>query len=166
MPGMMDTVLNLGLNKECLEGLIKKTNNPRFVWDSYRRFIQMFSNIVMDTEHSNFEKAIDEIKKAKGVKLDTELDVEDLKKLVEKYMEVVKNATHRGFPEDTKEQLLMSIEAVCRSWNNPRAISYRRLNDIKGLLGTAVNVQTMVFGNMGETSGTGVAFSRDPSVKN
>ena len=164
MPGMMDTILNLGLNDNCVIGISKKTNNPRFAWDSYRRFIQMFSNIVMEIEHSHFEDVLQGLKNKKGIKLDTELSVEDLQELVLKYREIVRNTKNHDFPQDTREQLLMAIGAVCRSWNSQRAITYRRLNDIKGLIGTAVNIQAMVFGNMGNTSGTGVAFSRDPST--
>ncbi len=164
MPGMMDTILNLGLNDEVVEGLAKKTNNERFAWDSYRRFIQMFGNVVMGVPHRNFEEVLDKIKETKGVNYDTELEVEDLKKVVEEYKKVVKEATGTMFPQDAKEQLLMAVEAVFKSWNNERAILYRKINDIKGLKGTAVNVQTMVFGNMGETSGTGVCFSRDPAT--
>ncbi|AHB40897.1 hypothetical protein P148_SR1C00001G0082 [candidate division SR1 bacterium RAAC1_SR1_1] len=164
MPGMMDTVLNLGLNDESVEGLIKKTNNPRFAWDSYRRFIQMFGDVVMEVPHHDFEHALQSVKTEKGVKLDTELDTEDLKKVVKLYKEAVQKATGKMFPNSGREQLEMSINAVFGSWNNDRAIIYRKLNDIKGLLGTAVNVQAMVFGNMGETSGTGVCFTRNPST--
>ena len=164
MPGMMDTILNLGLNDRAVEGLAKKTNNPRFAWDAYRRFIQMFGNVVMGIEHSKFEDILDQVKKEKGVIHDTELDTEDLKKVVERYKELIRKETGREFPQDPKEQLWMAIEAVVKSWNNDRAIAYRRINNITGLLGTAVNVQAMVFGNMGETSGTGVAFTRNPAT--
>ncbi|MDD3262362.1 MAG: pyruvate, phosphate dikinase [Candidatus Absconditabacteria bacterium] len=164
MPGMMDTVLNLGLNDESVEGLVAKTNNPRFAWDSYRRFIQMFGDVVMEVPHHDFEHALQSVKSEKGVKLDTDLDVEDLKKVVKLYKEAIQKATGKMFPNDGREQLAMSINAVFNSWNNDRAIIYRRLNDIKGLLGTAVSVQAMVFGNMGETSGTGVCFTRNPST--
>ncbi len=164
MPGMMDTILNLGLNDETVEGLKKNTGNPRFAYDSYRRFIQMFGNVVMGIEYNSFEEILDSIKKEKGVKLDTELDVDDLKKVIEKYKEMIKEKTGKLFPEDAKEQLDMAIEAVFNSWNNPRAIAYRRMNNIYGLLGTAVNVQSMVFGNMGDDSGTGVCFTRNPST--
>ncbi|MFH1457509.1 MAG: pyruvate, phosphate dikinase [Patescibacteria group bacterium] len=164
MPGMMDTVLNLGLNDASVEGLSQKTNNPRFAWDSYRRFIQMFGDVVMNVEHHKFESALQNIKNIKNVKNDTDLDVEDLKNLVEKYKEIIKSSTGKLFPSNGREQLQMAVDAVFNSWNNDRAITYRRLNDIKGLLGTAVNVQTMVFGNMGETSGTGVCFTRNPST--
>ncbi|MBN2112164.1 pyruvate, phosphate dikinase [Candidatus Woesearchaeota archaeon] len=164
MPGMMDTVLNLGLNDESVIGIAKKTSNDRFAWDSYRRFIQMFGNVVMGVEHSQFEEVLDKVKETKGVELDTELDTDDLKEVVKGYKEVIQKEKGKSFPQNPREQLQMSIDAVFGSWNNPRAISYRRINDIKGLLGTAVNVQTMVFGNMGENSGTGVCFSRNPST--
>ncbi len=164
MPGMMDTILNLGLNDRSVEGLAKKTGNPRFAWDAYRRFIQMFGNVVMGIEHSKFEHVLEEVKKEKGVTQDTELDTEDLKKVVERYKQLVHDETGRDFPQDPNEQLWMAIEAVVKSWNNDRAIAYRRINNITGLLGTAVNVQAMVFGNMGETSGTGVAFTRNPAT--
>jgi len=164
MPGMMDTVLNLGLNDQSVQGLIKKTGNERFAWDAYRRFINMFGNVVMNVGHENFEEKIHEMKKSKGVEFDTDLTAEDLKKLVEEYKQVVKDKTGKLFPDDPREQLKMAIDAVFNSWNNERAIAYRRINDIKGLLGTAVNVQTMVFGNMGDDSGTGVFFTRNPST--
>ena len=164
MPGMMDTILNLGLNDRSVEGLAKKTGNPRFAWDAYRRFIQMFGNVVMGIEHSKFEHVLEEVKKEKGVTQDTELDTEDLKKVVERYKQLVHDETGRDFPQDPNEQLWMAIEAVVKSWNNDRAIAYRKINNITGLLGTAVNVQAMVFGNMGETSGTGVAFTRNPAT--
>lgn len=164
MPGMMDTVLNLGLNDESVQGLINKTGNARFAWDSYRRFLQMFGDVVMEVPHHDFEHALQYIKDAKNVKLDTELGVDDLKEVVAAYKEVIKKATGKMFPNNGRDQLKMSIDAVFNSWNNDRAIVYRRLNDIRGLLGTAVNVQAMVFGNMGETSGTGVCFTRNPST--
>ena len=164
MPGMMDTVLNLGLNEQTLQGLINKTKNERFAWDAYRRFIQMFGNVVMGVAHEHFEHAISKKKKTKGVEYDTELDVDDLKELVEEYKAIIKEHTGKDFPTDVREQLKMAIDAVFGSWNNPRAIKYRRINDIKGLLGTAVNVQAMVFGNMGDDSATGVAFTRNPST--
>jgi pyruvate, orthophosphate dikinase len=164
MPGMMDTVLNLGLNDVSVEGIAKKTGNERFAWDSYRRFIQMFANVVMDIDGSNFEHVLDKIKATKGVEYDTDLTVEDLKEVVEKYKEVVKEKKGELFPQDAKEQLYQSIDAVFGSWNNDRAILYRKLNDLnKGIFGTAVNIQAMVYGNMGDTSGTGVCFSRNPS---
>ena len=165
MPGMMDTILNLGLNDVAVEGFAKKTGNPRFAYDSYRRFIQMYADVVMGVEKSFFEKIIDEMKDAKGVKYDTELTAEDLKELAEKFKEVYKNHMNgEEFPQNPKEQLMGAVRAVFRSWDNPRAIVYRRMNDIPGDWGTAVNVQTMVFGNKGETSGTGVAFTRNPST--
>jgi len=164
MPGMMDTVLNLGMNDESILGLIKQTRNERFAWDSYRRFIQMFGNVVMGVDSDKFEEKMEEIKRSKNIEKDTDMDVNDLKKLVEKFKEVVKKDTGKMFPDSPREQLQMSIDAVFKSWNIPRAVSYRRINNIKGLIGTAVNVQIMVFGNMGETSGTGVYFTRDPST--
>lgn len=164
MPGMMDTVLNLGLNDESVQGLIEKTQNPRFVRDSYRRFLQMFGDVVMEVPHHDFEYALQSVKDMKGVKLDTELVVEDLQKVVVLYKEVIKKTTGIDFPTDPRIQLKMSIDAVFNSWNNDRAIVYRKLNDIRWLLGTAVNVQAMVFGNMGDTSGTGVCFTRNPST--
>ncbi len=164
MPGMMDTVLNLGLNNETIQGVIRRTGNERFAWDAYRRFIQMFGNVVMGIEKDQFEHIIHEVKKKKKVNLDIDLSSEDLKGLVEKFKAKVKQVTKREFPQDPWEQLLMARDAVFGSWNNPRAITYRRLNDIPGNLGTAVNVQAMVFGNMGDTSATGVGFTRDPST--
>ena len=165
MPGMMDTILNLGLNDEAVEGFAKKTGNPRFAYDSYRRFIQMYSDVVMEVPKSFFEKIIDEVKEEKGVHYDTELTVDDLKELVRRFKEVYKNAMNgEEFPQEPKEQLMGAVKAVFRSWDNPRAIVYRRMNDIPGDWGTAVNVQAMVFGNMGDTSGTGVAFTRNPST--
>ncbi len=164
LPGMMDTVLNLGLNDESVVGLATKTGNERFAWDSYRRFIQMFGDVVMEVPHHDFEHALQSIKTAKGLKLDTELSTEDLKAVVALYKEVIQKDTGKMFPNDGREQLKMSIDAVFNSWNNDRAIVYRKMNDIKGLLGTAVNVQSMVFGNMGDTSGTGVCFTRNPST--
>jgi len=164
MPGMMDTVLNLGLNDETVAAMIKLTGNERFVMDSYRRFIQMFGNVVLGLEHHDFEHALDAIKDSKGVKLDTDLTTDDLKEVIVKYKEAVKKATGKDFPSDPMDQLWSSIQAVFDSWDNPRAIRYRQINDIRGLLGTAVNVQTMVFGNSGDNSATGVAFTRDPST--
>lgn len=164
MPGMMDTVLNLGLNDKTIMGLIKKTNNERFCWDSYRRFIQMFGDVVMGVEHDEFEKALQAKKDKKGVKFDTELDAQDLKELVEDYKKIIKKARGESFPQNPLEQLKMSINAVFGSWNNKRAISYRNLHDIPHNIGTAVNVQAMVFGNMGDNSGTGVAFTRNPAT--
>ena len=165
MPGMMDTILNLGLNDESVEGFAKKTGNPRFAYDSYRRFIQMYSDVVMEVNKSFFEKIIDEIKETNGIKYDTELTVDDLKELVKRFKEVYKDHMKgEEFPQDPKTQLMGAVKAVFRSWDNPRAIVYRRMNDIPGDWGTAVNVQSMVFGNMGDTSGTGVAFTRNPST--
>jgi pyruvate,orthophosphate dikinase len=164
MPGMMDTILNLGLNDISVEGFAKKTGNPRFAYDSYRRFIQMYSDVVMEVPKSYFEKIIDEVKEAKGVKFDTELTAEDLKELISRFKAVYKEAKQEDFPQEPKEQLMGAVKAVFRSWDNPRAIVYRRMNDIPGDWGTAVNVQAMVFGNMGDTSGTGVAFTRNPST--
>ena len=165
MPGMMDTILNLGLNDVAVEGFAAKTGNPRFAYDSYRRFIQMYSDVVMEVPKSFFEKIIDEVKAAKGVHYDTELTTDDLKELVKRFKAVYKEAMKgEEFPQDPIEQLMGAVKAVFRSWDNPRAIVYRRMNDIPGDWGTAVNVQAMVFGNMGETSGTGVAFTRNPST--
>ena len=165
MPGMMDTILNLGLNDVAVEGFAKKTGNPRFAYDSYRRFIQMYSDVVMEVPKSFFEKIIDEVKEEKGVTYDTELDANDLKNLAEKFKAVYKEQMKgQEFPQDPREQLMGAVKAVFRSWDNPRAIVYRRMNDIPGDWGTAVNVQCMVFGNKGDTSGTGVAFTRNPST--
>lgn len=164
MPGMMDTILNLGLNSEVVEGLASLTGNPRFAYDSYRRFIQMFSDVALGLEKSNFEKIIDQMKEEKGVKLDTELDANDLKEMVKRFKNLFKTEMGYDFPEDPKLQLLEAVKAVFRSWDNPRAIYYRRVNDIPSSWGTAVNIQSMVFGNMGEQSGTGVAFTRDPAT--
>ena len=163
MPGMMDTVLNLGLNPDSLQALIKKTGNERFAWDSYRRFIQMFGDVVMGVPHSEFERVLQSVKDENGKVFDTELDVENLKEVIKRYKIVYKKFTDEEFPTDPEYQLFKTIDAVFNSWNNERAIKYRLMNDIRGLLGTAVNVQTMVFGNMGDTSGTGVAFTRDPA---
>lgn len=163
MPGMMDTILNLGLNDQAVAGIIKKTGNDRFAWDSYRRFIQMFGDVVMKVDGEIFSEAMDEFKKEKGVKIDTQLSANDLKELSEIFKGIVKKETGKLFPEKPIEQLKLSIEAVFGSWNNKRAILYRQLNNIFGLLGTAVNVQAMVFGNMGNDCGTGVCFSRNPS---
>ncbi|MFQ8686591.1 MAG: pyruvate, phosphate dikinase [Anaerotignaceae bacterium] len=164
MPGMMDTILNLGLNDDVVVAFAKKTGNPRFAYDSYRRFIQMYSDVVMEVGKKYFEQLIDDMKEKKGVKLDTELDAEDLKILAEQFKAEYKAKIGEDFPTDPKEQLMGAIKAVFRSWNNPRAIYYRRMNDIPGSWGTAVNVQSMVFGNMGQTSGTGVAFTRNPAT--
>ena len=164
MPGMMDTILNLGLNDVVVERFAEKTGNRRFAYDSYRRFIQMYSDVVMEVGKKHFETLIDQMKERKGVKLDTELDADDLKELAESFKAEYKKKLGVDFPSDPKEQLMGAVKAVFRSWDNPRAIYYRRMNDIPGSWGTAVNVQEMVFGNMGDTSGTGVAFSRNPST--
>ena len=163
MPGMMDTILNLGLNDVAVEAMAGLTNNPRFAYDSYRRFIQMFSDVVMNVEKRLFENKIDELKERKGVEFDTDLTADDLKELVGEFKELYKKEKGEDFPSDPKIQLMDSIAAVFRSWDNPRAIVYRRMNDYPGEWGTAVNVQEMVFGNKGETSGTGVVFSRNPA---
>ncbi len=164
MPGMMDTILNLGLNDKTVQGLIKKTSNERFAYDSYRRFVQMFGNVVMGLDKPEFEEVIQRKKEAKDIKLDTSLTVEDLKEIIGKYKNKIRHKTGEEFPQDPYKQLEMAIEAVFKSWNTPRAITYRRLNNIPGDLGTAVNIQTMVFGNMGESSCTGVGFTRNPST--
>ena len=164
MPGMMDTILNLGLNDEVVEGLAKLTGNPRFAYDSYRRFVQMFSDVVMEMSKTYFDSIIEEMKEAKGVKLDVELDANDLKELVVKFKSLYKEKMGSDFPSDPKVQLIEAVKAVFRSWDNPRANVYRRMNEIPYDWGTAVNVQAMVFGNSGDTSGTGVAFTRDPST--
>ena len=165
MPGMMDTILNLGLNDISVEGFAKSTNNPRFAYDSYRRFIQMYSDVVMEVPKNYFEKIIDELKSELNVTYETELTTDDLKELVKRFKKVYSdNMNGEEFPQDVKEQLLGAVKAVFRSWDNPRAIVYRRMNDIPGDWGTAVNIQAMVFGNMGNTSGTGVAFTRNPAT--
>ena len=164
MPGMMDTILNLGLNDVAVKGLANLTQNERFAYDSYRRFIQMFSDVVMEIPKSFFERVLDEIKESKGAKYDTDLNAEDMKEIVVRFKEIYKEKMGVEFPQDPKVQLMEAIKAVFRSWDNPRAIYYRRMNDIPSDWGTAVNVQSMVFGNMGNTSGTGVAFTRDPST--
>jgi len=164
MPGMMDTILNLGLNDESVEALAKLSNNPRFAYDSYRRLIQMFGNVVLDIEKSEFDEVFDGKKKQRKVKLDTELDAKALKEVIAEYKKVVKKHTKRDFPQDAHEQLTMARDAVFRSWRNDRAKHYRRINNIDDMLGTAVNVQAMVFGNLGDTSGTGVGFTRNPAI--
>lgn len=164
MPGMMDTVLNLGLNEDVVKGIIIKTENERFAWDAYRRFIQMFGNVVMSMDHDVFEHILEGKKESLGAKNDTDLSAADLKDVVSKYLKAYQKVNGENFPTDAYEQLKKAINAVFNSWNNPRAIRYRQLNEIRGLLGTAVNVQSMVFGNMGDTSGTGVCFSRNPST--
>jgi len=162
MPGMMDTILNLGLTEEVVESLA--TKNERFAYDSYRRFIQMFSDVVKEIPKSLFEEEIDKMKQEKGVKLDTELTAEDLKELVNRFKAIYRKEQGSEFPNNATEQLIESVEAVFKSWNNPRAITYRKLNDIPSNWGTAVNVQEMVFGNMGDDCGTGVAFTRNPAT--
>ena len=164
MPGMMDTILNLGMNDDVVEGVASLTGNPRFAYDSYRRFIQMFADVVMGLNKAKFEEIIDEMKDKKGVKQDTELDADDMKEMVKRFKKFYQESLDEDFPADPKEQLYRAIEAVFRSWNNPRAIFYRKMNDIPGSWGTAVNVQMMVFGNMGNDCGTGVAFTRNPST--
>ncbi|HEX3036401.1 MAG TPA: pyruvate, phosphate dikinase [Thermodesulfobacteriota bacterium] len=164
MPGMMDTILNLGLNDITVQGLTEKAGNSRFAWDSYRRFIQMFSDVVLKVEKEEFEKILEEIKDKYGVRHDVELDIDALRETVRRYKELVRERTRKEFPQDPRNQLSMSINAVFLSWNNPRAIFYRKQYGIPDDLGTAVNVQTMVFGNMGENSGTGVGFTRDPAT--
>ncbi len=164
MPGMMDTILNLGLNDEVVEGFAKLTDNPRFAYDSYRRFIQMFSDVVMEVCKKYFEQLIDKMKEDRGVKFDIELTAADLKELAEQFKAEYKNKIGKDFPSDPKEQLMGAVEAVFRSWDNPRANVYRRDNDIPYSWGTAVNVQMMAFGIMGDDCGTGVAFTRDPAT--
>ena len=164
MPGMMDTVLNLGLNNETVQAMIDLTGNERFVMDSYRRFIQMFGDVVLGVPHHNYETILQAAKDAKGVKLDNDLNVDDLKDLIVKYKAMVKEETGHDFPQDPMEQLYRGVQAVFDSWSNKRAVKYREMYDIRGLIGTAVNVQAMVFGNAGEGCATGVAFTRDPST--
>lgn len=164
MPGMMDTILNLGLNDDTVKALAKATDNERFAYDSYRRFIQMFSDVAMEVPKYKFENVLDRFKEENNFKYDTDLTCEHLKEIVEEYKAIYKKEIREEFPQDPKKQLMLAVEAVFRSWNNPRAIVYRRLNDIPNDLGTAVNIQSMVFGNMGDTSGTGVAFTRDPAT--
>jgi len=166
MPGMMDTILNLGLNDQSVEALAKRSNSPRFAYDSYRRLIQMFGNVVLDIAKPAFDEVFDAKKKQKKAKLDTDLDAKALKEVIEEYKKVVKKHTKRDFPQDPHEQLVMARDAVFRSWQNDRAKTYRRINNIDDMLGTAVNVQAMVFGNLGETSGTGVGFTRNPAIGN
>jgi pyruvate,orthophosphate dikinase len=164
MPGMMDTILNLGINDKAVAGLSQRTGNPRFAWDAYRRFIQMYGDVVMGVSGDEFENAIGAIKKARKIELDTDLTEQDLQKLVDDYKKIVKKTTKKDFPQEPLDQLWGAINAVFGSWMNERAITYRQLNEIRNLRGTAVNVQSMVFGNFGEDSGTGVCFSRDPST--
>lgn len=164
MPGMMDTILNLGLNDKSVLGLANATGNERFAWDSYRRLIQMFGDVVLEVDHDKFEHILESVKDTKGKNLDTDLDANDLKDIVKKYREVIKKETGADFPQEPIKQLFLAINAVFNSWNNYRAVRYRELNNIKGLIGTAVNIQAMVFGNLGEDSGTGVCFTRNPST--
>ncbi|MFA6422322.1 MAG: pyruvate, phosphate dikinase [Candidatus Buchananbacteria bacterium] len=164
MPGMMDTILNLGLNDLSVVGLATKSNNPRFAWDSYRRLIQMFGDVVLEVESEKFDHVLDSVKANKGITIDTDLDVDDLKEIVKKYKEAIKEAKGIDFPQDPLVQLKLAIDAVFNSWKNYRAIRYMEINNIKGLKGTAVNIQAMVFGNLGDTSGTGVCFTRNPST--
>ena len=164
MPGMMDTILNLGLNDKTVIALAKATENERFAYDSYRRFIQMFSDVAMEVPKYKFENVLDRYKEENNFKFDTDLTCDHLKSIVEEYKNIYKKEVGEDFPQDPKKQLMLAVEAVFKSWNNPRAIIYRRLNDISNNLGTAVNIQSMVFGNMGDTSGTGVAFTRDPAT--
>jgi len=163
MPGMMDTVLNLGLNPDSIQGLINKTSNKRFPWDAYRRFINMFGNVVRGMKHHDFEEILDRHKKKANVENDTDLSAEQLKKVCDDFIAIYKKRTGTRFPLDPKEQLRKSIVAVFDSWNNPRAVKYRKIYDISGLLGTAVNIQAMVYGNTGNNSATGVCFTRNPS---
>ena len=163
MPGMMDTILNLGLNDETVESLSELTENPRFAYDSYRRFIQMFGDVVMEISKSKFDKIFDGQKEKSGAEFDVDLTTDDLKEVICGYKALVKEEMGREFPQEPERQLMEAIQAVFRSWNNDRAILYRKLNNISDKLGTAVNVQSMVFGNMGDTSGTGVAFTRNPA---
>ncbi|HIC98505.1 MAG TPA: hypothetical protein EYP08_02290 [Pyrodictiaceae archaeon] len=164
MPGMMDTILNLGLNDETVQGLAKATNNERFAYDAYRRFIQMFGNVVMGIDHNKFEEILEKKKKEKGYKYDTDLTAEDLKDIISQYKELVKQETGQEFPQDPYKQLEMAIRSVFNSWNNERAKKYREIHGIPDDMGTAVNVVAMVFGNIGDDSGTGVAFTRDPNT--
>lgn len=164
MPGMMDTILNLGLNDKSVLGLASSTQNERFAYDSYRRFIQMFSDVAMEIPKYKFEAVLDRIKEAKGYQSDTDLTTDDLMAIVAEYKTIYQSEMGKAFPQNPKEQLLLAIKAVFRSWNNPRARIYRQLNDISDQLGTAVNIQSMVFGNMGADSGTGVAFTRNPAT--
>ncbi|MBR6574010.1 MAG: pyruvate, phosphate dikinase, partial [Clostridia bacterium] len=164
MPGMMDTILNLGLNEQVVEVIAKKSGNPRWAYDCYRRFIQMYSDVVMEVGKKYFEELIDKMKEERGVTQDVELTADDLKELANQFKAEYKAKIGADFPSDPKEQLMGAVKAVFRSWNNPRAIVYRRMNDIPGSWGTAVNVQSMAFGNMGDNCGTGVAFTRNPAT--
>ena len=164
MPGMMDTVLNLGLNDEVAKGFAEVTKNPRFIYDSYRRFIMMFADVVKGYPKQSFDRILEDMKEAKGVKDDTELDANDMMEVTDKFKSVYKELSGVDFPQDPKEQLIEAVTAVFRSWNNERAIIYRRMNDIPSSWGTAVNVQEMVYGNRGDDCGTGVAFTRNPAT--
>src|SRR6202030_3420675 len=164
MPGMMDTILNLGLNDKSVESLAKRSNNPRFAYDSYRRLIQMFGSVVLEIEKHAFEEVFDSKKKQRKAKLDTDLDAKALKEVIAEYKKVVKKHAKRDFPQDPHDQLVMARDAVFRSWQNDRAKHYRRINNIDDMLGTAVNVQAMEYGNLGDTSGTGVGFTRNPAI--
>src|SRR6266545_7800381 len=164
MPGMMDTILNLGLNDESVKALAARTQNPRFAYDSYRRLIQMFGNVVLDVPKAEFEEVFDGKRKQKKAKLDTDLDAKALQEVIAEYKKVVKKHAKIDFPQNAHDQLVMARDAVFRSWTNARAKHYRRMNNIDDMLGTAVNVQAMVFGNLGETSGTGVGFTRNPAT--
>src|SRR5882724_1008535 len=164
MPGMMDTILNLGLNDQSVEALARRSNNPRFAYDSYRRLIQMFGNVVLDIEKSVFDEVFESKKRKKKAKLDTDLDAKALQEVIAEYKKAVKRHAKRDFPQDPHEQLVMARDAVFRSWQIGRAKTYRRLNNIDDMLGTAVNVQAMVFGNLGDTSGSGVGFTRNPAI--
>src|SRR5712692_7554840 len=164
MPGMMDTILNLGLNDQSVEALAKRSKNPRFAYGSYRRLIQMFGNVVLEIPKPAFDQVFDAKKRHKKAKLDTDLDAKALKEVIDEYKKVVKKHTRRDFPQDPHDQLVMARDAVFRSWQNDRAKHYRRINNISDDLGTAVNVQAMVFGNLGDTSGTGVGFTRNPAT--
>src|SRR6201981_2105714 len=164
MPGMMDTILNLGLNDQSVQALAKRSNNPRFAADSYRRLIQMFGNVVLDIEKAAFEEVFDAKKKQKKAKLDTDLDAKALQEVIAEYKKVVKKHAKRDFPQNAHDQLVLARDAVFRSWQNDRAKHYRRMNNIDDMLGTAVNVQAMVFGNLGDTSGSGVGFTRNPAI--
>src|ERR1035437_2600051 len=164
MPGLMDTILNLGLNDKSVEALAKVKDNPRFAYDSYRRLIQMFGNVVLDIEKPVFDEIFDTKKKQRKTKFDTGLDAKALQEVIAEYKKAVKKHAHRDFPQDPREQLVMARDAVFRSWQNNRAKTYRRINSIDDMLGTAVNVQIMVYGNLSDTSGTGVGFTRDPAI--
>src|SRR5690349_17407453 len=164
MPGMMDTILNLGMNDKLVEAVPRKASNPRFAYDSYRRFIQMFANVVLEISKDKFEHVLSAQKNKRKFTMDTQLTADNLKQVIQDYKQVIRKATGKDFPQDPRVQLRMAIEAIFRSWHNPRALTYRRMNKIPDEIGTAVNVQAMVFGNMGDTSGTGVGFTRNPAT--